>query len=164
MINPEMVGQAQIATFALAQQVAQSASDWSFTKFFGHNPHPPTTGMLAIFAALSACDQVNAFSLTVNLSAPAKASRRGCAKYYVGRPHSGRLCMTPTEYFGKEGARACILNRVDCSAASMRHSRLRLSSFVFPPCAGVYCTRDWSMQTRAFQRLRLRELELVRII
>jgi hypothetical protein len=120
MINPEMVGQAQIATFALAQQVAQSASDWSFTKFFGHNPHPPTTGMLAIFAALSACDQVNAFGLTVNLSAPAKASRRGCAKYYVGRPHSGRLCMTPTEYFGKEGARACILNRVDCSAASMR--------------------------------------------
>ena len=85
MINPEMVGQAQIATFALAQQVAQSASDWSFTKFFGHNPPPPTTGMLAIFAALSACDQVNAFGLTVNLSAPAKASRRGCAKLLRGK-------------------------------------------------------------------------------
>ena len=77
MINPEMVGQAQIATFALAQQVAQSASDWSFTQFFGHNPHPPTTGMLAIFAALSACDQVNAFGLTVNLSA--ERARQGVA-------------------------------------------------------------------------------------
>ena len=127
MISPELVGQVQLATFALAQQVAQSANDWKFTKYFGHNPHPPTTGLLAIFAALSVCKQVNAFGLTLNLSAPAKASRQGCAKYYVGRPHNGRPCMTPEEYFGKEG---------------------------------FY--HDWSMQMRAFQRLR--DLGLIGVV
>ena len=129
MINPELVGQAQIATFALAQQVQQQAHDWQFSKYFGHSPYPPTTGMLALFAALSSCEQVNAFGFTVNNSRT--PDRGGCAKYYVGREGKAARarakgtaqkppgkCMSAGAYFGKEG---------------------------------FY--HDWSMQMRALQRM-----------
>lgn len=138
MINPELVGQAQIATFALAQQIQQRAHDWHFSKYFGHSPYPPTTGMLALFVALSSCEQVNAFGFTVNDSTT--LDRGGCAKYYVGREGKtararakgaaqkpGGKCMSAGAYFGKEG---------------------------------FY--HDWSMQMRALQRMQ--ELGLLTIV
>jgi hypothetical protein len=158
MVNPEMVGQVQTATFALAQKVAQSAHDWQYNKHFGYGPRPPTTGMLAIFAALSACDQVNAFGLTVNVSTP--PPKHGCAKYYVGRKHHGRLCMTSAEYFGKEGARVRSAQPQPTPAAP----QIAVGSKRLAPCqlvhahtsrclcaAGFY--HDWSVQIRALQRL-----------
>jgi len=138
MINPEMVGQVQTATFALAQQVAQSAQDWQYNKLFGYTPRPPTTGMLAIFAALSACDQVNAFGLTVNVSTP--PPQHGCAKYYVGRKHHGRPCMTSSEYFGKEGARDCCPQPQSAPAAAARAPPIEVGSMRLAPCPPVLCT------------------------
>ena len=138
MINPEMVGQVQTATFALAQKVAQSAHDWQYNKLFGYDPRPPTTGMLAIFAALSTCDQVNAFGLTVNVSTP--PPKHGCAKYYVGRKHHGRLCMTPAEYFGKEGARVRSPQRQPTPAAAECAPQIAVGSVLLAPCPQVYHT------------------------
>ena len=125
MINPLFVGQVQHATFALAQKVRQDAHDWHYSEYFGYAPTPPTTGMLAVFAALRACDQVNAFGLTLSHARrDGSLARGGCAKYYVGReggPRRSGKCMSATSYFGSEGAS---------------------TNF-----------HDWSMQMRALQRM-----------
>ena len=88
MVNPELVGAAQLLTFALTQ--SDDPSGWTHDTLFGASGrHPPTTGFMAIVLALAACARVRVFGFTTNET---KASALRCARYH------GR-CEPPTAYF-----------------------------------------------------------------